>query len=304
VTEDLKAAYERALKEFRGKPGVSGIDIGYEWQDGISTGNICVRVHVVDQELPIIVPDRIGAVCVIRLPAIYGLQPGLSSVRSAVSPRGKYLEPVQPGIAVARIGMRPGTLGALVFDSAGRKAILGAAHVLAGGGNPKRGDHVFQPTAQKADRNYVGFLQTWIRNELGDAALVIFDASSRDFVPQQYESNVVVNSARRAQLGETVEKSGLGTDVTCGLVDGIGQYELSAMWMEGFRIVPPKDRLPISENYDSGSLWYAQSSTAGIGLHVGGDDKAGRWAIACHLTEVLRTLGASLTNTAESRVAC
>ena len=95
----------------------------------------------------------------------------------------------------------------------------------------------------------------------GDAAIAMLNGQ-RNVLRVQRDTEVIVTETRRAQLGDTVEKSGRTTGVTRGVVDGFGLYNLpysvGQRQIEGF-LVRPEDRdnpldLEVSAGGDSGSL--------------------------------------------------
>ena len=294
IPDEYRSAYLEALLRFEGAAGVTGIDVGFipDTQEGNDATRIGVRVHVRDERaLEPVLPKNIDSVEVYKAQAVYEWQTGLiASV--AMPPRFRRYDPMTPGIAVAREASPPGTLGAFVYDTKGRPCLLGAAHVL---GEAKNNFDVFQPGA--GDGNLVGSVVGSVYGREGDAAVARLK-KGRKIDPRQFGTSVVVRKSRPAALGDLVEKSGLTTEITFGVVDGIGRYLLASNWMNGFRIDPaPASPFPISDDGDSGATWYVQGSDIGVGLHVGADtSKAAPQirAVACHLSRVLDLLKVSL----------
>lgn len=307
---DLVASYERALAQNAASPDVCGVDIGY-LSDGLTRPrNVGIRLHLREMapapsgvalslEAPApmgiamagAAPDRTG-LAIIK--ARYALHPAPPGATAADGTRRAYSNPLQPGVLIAHALRTGGTLGLLVRDGMGRVLLLGSDHVV---GRPSPGDtpDVVQPTTPMT----VGEVVHGFDDADGDAALVLPNGS-RAFRPAQFESHAVVRNAAMPWLGLLVEKSGIGTNVTRGRVDGMGTYFVGGggnLPMEGFRIVADSESVDLSGPGDSGAAWYGADDAVGYGLHVGGDvtvrNPLTQPAIACFLTRVLDRLGVS-----------
>lgn len=326
--ELLQRAYGNALKKYGGQANVSGIDIGY--RNG-TAGELAVRIQVVGPEEDFRAamrrsakrPDQVDeltdeenaylqeiAVAYFEHTATATPATGspLIAPTRAPTPDGATRDGraavIQPGIEVAHRRRAGGTLGLIVVDRRDNvRYMLSAAHVLrAPGANAQ--NNILQPTFRNGGRDDDSTIGEFVPHKAAegvDAALARLTADDRLLSDVQFGTKVVVASVKPATLGDKVQKSGVGTGITNGIVDGIGRYYLSptdTVGVEGFRIVPDGET-DISDFGDSGAVWYTRpkndavpSSQAGLGIHVAGagSNFATRPAIACHLEQVLDIL--------------
>ena len=126
--------------------------------------------------------------------------------------------------------------------------------------------------------------------------------SARAFSREAFQTRVVIDEARIPQIGMRVAKTGRTTLTTRGRIEGIGTYFYAELpgGVNGFRVVPLTDnpgKADLCAPGDSGALYHASGSTAGVGLHCAGgtDPVVGEIGIACTLVTALGTLGVSLT---------
>lgn len=296
----LLPKYNQAVQTEGGKSTVCGVDIGYVYVDGHRTDDIAVRIHL------------IGKGDVYKSFLASALVPGIVTVRAnytrgfpAAAQTVLPANPIQPGISISNEGTAGGTIGLIVIDkTTGEKLVLSGAHVLGEEKNASK-EWVIQPAVyldgtSTDDGHLLGRVKKSIDDIDGDAA-VATNQFGRAVRPEQFTSGVIVTTADAAVLGDKVEKDGMGTRVSCGFVDGIGQYWLrgaGGLPMKGFRIARgnanddcTKD---VSADADCGSVWYRKSDQKGLGLHTGGDvsvaNETIRPAIACHLQPVLDRL--------------
>ena len=317
----LQQAYQKAFKAYIGRNNVTGIDVGYKYVGGKRTDNIVVRIHVREKipatalETVEVFPQEIDGVTVDIIQAIY--EPA-AAVQESLFQRRIRQNTIQPGLSISHPNVSAGTLGTVVYDNiSGRPCILSNWHVIVGSNNASPGDDIIQPGSLDGGRlpqDRVGQLERSILNAEGDAAIAFFDLpADRSRNLTQFETGVVVQSARQAQIGDIVEKSGRTTGVTQGRVDGFGAYTISysvgARTIQGFKIVPIIDGNPndeeISSGGDSGSIWYDSNTHEGIGLHFAGETSPTprqEHAIACHLPIVLDALNISLMPLAQEGV--
>lgn len=310
----LQQAYEKAYKAYMSREDVTGIDVGYKYTDGQKTNDVVLRIHVkqkvdeVNLEAAEIFPKQIDGVPTDVIQAVY--QPQLN-VLEATFERQTRQNDISPGISISHPKVTAGTFGAVVYDNVtGRPCILSNWHVLVGSADASPGDPILQPGVAdggRLHRDEIGHLERSILHRDGDAAIAFVDpAASRTLISAQYETGVVLQSARMCQVGEILEKSGRTTGVTQGKVDGAGSYKINYSVGEkeinGFKLVAVKDNNPddeeISSGGDSGSVWYDPVTKQGVGLHYAGETSpiaASEYAIACHLPRVLTVLNVSLT---------
>lgn len=289
---------------------ITGIDVGLKFKDGAWTDELALRFFVREKKSrgalalsgePML-PQELMGVRTDVIPAQFNpVRSGLAAEQQA-----RRENPIQPGISVSHGIVGAGTLGSIVYCNENRApALLSCWHVLAHEA-ARKGDPVYQPSpVDGGDPRFdaVGFLERWIADEDGDAAIAVLNRS-RMVGTAQRVSNVTVGAARRVKVGETLEKVGRGTGRTQAWVDGVGRYQVTLaggrrIWLEGFRLVPVDGKTEISAQGDSGALWYSRAAggvVEGVGLHINGEvsEEEGEHAIACHLETVLRRLDVSL----------
>jgi endonuclease G, mitochondrial len=320
----------KALKGERQKlaalAGVVGVDRGYRYRGGKRLDEVCLRVFLDGPKVP---QSQLGLgknvatllgrpaadVDVIDLTNLdfprQGLPPRLASPLAL-----ERLNPIQPGISVSHLGQGSGTLGLIVYRNAtGERAVLSCAHVIAGQ-FARRNDPIFQPgvlDGGEPDFDGIGYLEDWFVDEDGDAAIAVLNRS-RMVALEQLSTEREVAAAGPVELGDLVEKSGRGSGLTQGLVDGIGLYQMnlagfSQMWISGFRLVPRGSASGVvSSAGDSGAVWYRSNGIVqGVGLHIDGEPARvngqghPEYAIACHLPKVLERLDVALAPATKAR---
>jgi len=310
----LQQAYEEAREAYIEREDVTGVDIGYKYVDGRRTDDIVIRIHVEKKREFVpeaeMFPKEINGITVDVIQGVYGLQVALKSS----SLRQTRRNPIQPGLSISHPKVSAGTLGVVVYDNAtGHPCILSNWHVLVGSSDASPGDPIIQPGSRdggQLPQDRVGQLERSLLGPDGDAAIASLDITpDRSVELAQFETGVILHSARNAQVGEVLEKSGRTTGVTKGKVTGFGSYKISypvgEITIDGFIISSINDRNPgneeISSGGDSGSIWYNPETKEAVGLHFAGETDSSptaEHAIACHLPRVLAALNISLTPTA------
>lgn len=305
VTRRVREAYRRVLARVGDDRGICGIDVGL--LPDTSPPRVGVRIHRVGGSL------RIPAGAAMRqiengveiCSVSYGARYQATGCYSRDGPRRGAMVPVlQPGVCVGRHGTpeATGTLGAIVFDRRGRPGILSNWHVLAGGVEARDGDAIVQPSDLCRDPNQRIVARLSRRHCLlgihGDAAFAPLEPGVA-WTLEPLGTELRLGGARRARLGEVLEKSGSKTAITRGLVDGLGRYFMvlddERVAIDGFRLIPQGAGDIIAHGGDSGAVWYDSGACLGVGLHFGRDAGWTGAVLACHLTTVLRSLALRLT---------
>lgn len=314
TSEQLDAAYQKAVKAYAHRANVTGVDIGFRYKDQKRLDSFGVRIHVKEKiaesalEEADLLPQEIDGVPVDVIQAVYKPHAETARAEPESISRKTRLDPIQPGISVSHPNVSSGTLGAIVYDRAsGHRAILSNWHILVGSANAKPGDAVVQPGRKhggRAPADRIGSLERFLLDIHGDAAVAILNGA-RSLDASQVDSQVEVSDSRKVNPGEVLEKSGATTAVTRGRVDGVGQYTLDysvgTRTIAGFKVTAEKDgnpdKLEISSGGDSGALWYSREDMKGVGLHFAGETDSNpseEHALACHLPDVLEQLNVSL----------
>ncbi len=316
-------AYAEAEQRFLDLPFVTAIDVGSPCRNGRLDDEEphSIRIHVREKRPrevlteDTIIPNEIGG---IRTDVIQANYVGRTATRPS-PPRGRAFKKIQPGISVSAAGLGSGTIGAIAYDVAtGAPGVLSNWHVLAGflTEPDSKWPPIIQPGTTDRGRvakHTIGRLQEFILDARGDAAFAILNKQKK-FLPYQFGSGVWLRSWRKVRDGDRLSKSGRTTAVTSGRVEGVGKYEVyyptigRGRKIYGFKLVHPLHRNPrneeISDDGDSGGIWYDPESRRAVGLLMAGEreDQRARHlehSLACHIGPVLEALKISLTPPAE-----
>ncbi len=313
----LSKAYLSAIRKYLKQPGVTGVDWGYRYVNGIRTEEKTVRVHFEHEALHPAVAMRLASltlpaahlpqlpdihgVALHTISARYGAQPESSGQLATTRPTDP-VDPIQPGVSISHVAGAGGTLGLIVTDlSTTSKCLLSCHHVMFGTPTAKKKDVVVQPAHGVSPAANVGRIVRGIRNSEIDAAIARVEGT-RGTASAMFGSGDEVRSVELVKLGARVKKAGAVTRETHGIVDGLGVYNIGSSSADqrkilGFRIVPDTTQAGamaiVSQPGDSGAVWYTSGGNAGVGLHVAGDtrhDSTGEFGIACHLQSVFARL--------------
>lgn len=289
-----------------GMRGVTGIDFGYGYKEGVRKRRLCIRFHVERKLDPVemqpheVLPSlHMGLPCDV-VQGSYGLH---------LSPKSA-IDPLMPGVSIGNLDQgTTGTLGALVMDKLrGRPALLSNWHVFCAGG--VAGNAICQPGPDHAGSlpaRRVASLERWLNLSQGiDAALAVVDPGSR-VDSRIFGLNQSVSRTSNPEKGMRLVKMSAVSEVTSAMIDGIdGSYRMNysyfgdhVRWMDGFRLVriPGDGPEEISLAGDSGGLWVNPDTNRAVGLHFAGEDGLGplaEYAIAHPINRVLELLDAEL----------
>jgi hypothetical protein len=298
-SQDLTNAFDSALSIYRNDKNVFGIDIGYKYENNRRKEEYCIRVHMSYNHGYNSNNPLINFITYTN----YGMQ-----ARRRVLPinyqRRQKLSIIQPGISIG--SAETGTLGLICFDtlSGYSPCLLTAAHVIAG----QTGFFVSQP-GPWIDGGHLFFdaIANSVRfDPYGDAAIATLNGR-RNYSPEQFETSCIINKIRQVKLGDILTKSGRTTNLTTALVDGIGVYFQDSNYyrksIEGFRLVPQDDQnsdnLEISDNGDSGAVWFDTNTNEGVGLLFAGENDNvnanQEFCLAQHLNDVFERLKISIS---------
>lgn len=215
--------------------------------------------------------------------------------------RKDKFEVIQPGISISSKYSTNGTLGLIVFDNKNNKpCILSNWHILAKRSflfprlSYKTGSSVYQPGKVfiKGKRRSYIIAKLTRHDRRTDSAIA--EIVNREFILNQYDSNVVIKTARLPKKGDIVEKSGVKTGTTRGkIVEIIGSRVTIKPLEEG----NPNNQ-EISDGGDSGCLWYDPNTNEGLVLHNSGEKDShpsNEFAKGYSLLTVMERLNFSLT---------
>jgi endonuclease G len=292
-------------------PRVTLIDVGWRIQEsrgGEPTGELAVRVHVhakprgaaleafaARHPQLVVEKERIPFPTVDIIEGSYPLHWFGSIPQPPV--RGRVFPQLRGGISVSTEYLYGyGTLGGIVLDRrTGAPMILSNWHVLAGSAYASRGLRILQPGMGDGGtwQHAVARLERHAMDDGIDAAVAAL-TGARPWRNEQLEIGAVAGTGRPA-LGDRVRKSGRGSGLTAGVIDGVdGEYSIR---YGGFphrvrdvcRIVPGRGATEASRGGDSGSWWLDAEGRRATALHFAGSDDP-ETALAIAMPEVLDAL--------------
>jgi hypothetical protein len=291
-------------------PRVTLIDVGWRIEEtlgGRTTDELAVRVHVRHKprgpaleayaarhpEL-IIDKDRIPFPVDI-VEGAYPLQWYGYPVQPP--PRGHVFSPLRGGISISNEWFfNYGTLGGLVKDrDTDDEMILSNWHVLAGSAYVHKGLRIYQPGCADGGwfEHTIAYLERHVMNQGIDAAVATL-TDARPWLNDQLDVGSI-SGVTAPTLGMRVIKSGRGSGVTNGVIDGVeGEYPIryggllrKIKYVQ--RIVPVTATDQVSREGDSGSWWLKEDTHQAVALHFAGFDEP-ETALAIAMPQVLEAL--------------
>ena len=287
------------------RDGVTAVDLGFKWSQGLMTGKLSIRVHV-SQKKPLaelteadLFPEELEGIPVDVIEAEYGLQllPGQTQLEAAPEARKARYNPIPLGVSVGNPRVTAGTLGAKVYDAASlQPMVLSNWHVFVGNPVGATGEQIWQPGSLDGG-NSTDTFATLSRFVLGpyDAAVAQL-TGNREVLTETVDGDVI-EDVTTPQLGMLVWKSGRTTERTEGFIDGIKMTTSVNYGAAGVRAIqevvrvvprPGAGNVEISMGGDSGSIWVDEASGKGVGLHFAGEvGNAPEHALSIELQPVL-----------------
>jgi endonuclease G len=312
---DIRQALQRrslAAAFYLQNPRVTLVDVGWPSTNGKTRREPGVRIHLRDkprgpalealtERSPELIIDK-GLVPfpIDLVECRYELQwhdyPGQRSSRAGV------FNPLMGGISISNEwDYNYGTLGGVVKDRrTGRAMILSAWHVLAGSANAPVGQRIYQPGQADGGWDYhtIGDLQRHAMDSGIDAAVASL-AQYRSWSARQLDLDIgAVRGVLPPSLGTVVVKSGAGSEVTHGVIDGLGgdypvRYGGFPHHIKHVIRIVSVDGAEVSRGGDSGSWWLQDQTGLATGLHFAGADSP-EVGLAIAMPEVLAALNVDL----------
>lgn len=311
MASDPQKAYQKALKRFKGQPGVTGLLIGKKRTGGQKLDDLGVCV-LVEKKRP---EDQLKSTEAVPK-TIDGVKTDVQETGAPSkplllqsSPRSEY-DVMQPGLSIGPEGFYgAGTIGLIVNDDTESEiCILTSWHVVA----PHQlapETYIVQPGVKDNGSQRCGASGRYEISANGDAALVTL---SLPYATAILQTQQIITSYATAQVSDQVKKMGRSTGVTEGEVAGVGflgvdysDWGQGTVNVNGFTFEPltdPTEEIVVSG--DSGSLVYDSSTGDGLGLLTSVYDNSGTvTGFACHLSAALTALNASLLSPSQYRAA-
>ena len=230
--DELIAVKRRVEAEYLGRPGVTGIDVGYKEVGGQRTDQVAIRVLVERKRDRVpegqMVPVEIDGVVTDVIERVYVPQIAVQELDVSAQADTTHYASLQGGISMGPSraingSIFAGTLGAVVIDNANNQhAALTNFHVAAVDTSWHVGDRMVAPSRIDTGTVPADEFGAIVRATLSgavDGAVISIDAGRAN------QCSVVeigqVRGVRTATMGMAVRKRGRTTGLTFGTVDGI-----------------------------------------------------------------------------------
>lgn len=232
TVEELVAVKSRVEAEYLGRPGVTGVDVGFKQVGGELTDQIAIRVSVEEKRDDVPADQRVPAEIdgnpTDVLERRYELQVASESVDVSAQADTTHYPSLQGGVSMgpSRVvggSIFAGTLGAIVIDGVtNQRAALTNFHVACVDSTWSVGDRQVQPS--RIDTGVVpgdefGAIARAVLSDHVDGALISIDAGKTTVATITEIGNV--RGVKPATLGTAVRKRGRTTGLTYGTIDGI-----------------------------------------------------------------------------------
>ncbi len=316
---ELQASKENAVKRFLGKPGVTGVGVGYKWKDGKRTDELVVRVYVEEKKPPgdvpksRRVPKTLAGVETDVIERKFELHQRSMPIELLAQPAdpGRY-DPLQGGIGIGPCRVIDGfvfvgTAGTVVGDrGSASPMLLTNFHVAAVDDDFSVGDEIAQPSrvdGGSCPADVVGTLRRAVLSERVDGAVVALNQGGRGATCTIVDIGEVTGTAAAA-LDMNVRKRGRTTGLTFGVVDDLDltvtlEYAVGDRTLTGQIgiLVDAGRSQKFGEGGDSGSAVVNDANEV-VGLYFAGSTD-GLFGIANPIAAVLDELDIDICGTAQ-----
>jgi hypothetical protein len=268
------AAFQSAVRRYSGKPWVVGVAIGIKEQGGkLDTSHGAVIVIHVTKKLKRVPRAKKIPEFILGVPTdvIAGNYTKADAVVGIPQPP---VFPLRPGSSIGRVvGGTAASLAGVVRDKNGVRYLLCAGHTLREGGNFGQGDPIGHPGPADS-AGAISTVGRFHKVHLGmDAGLATLEPGIA-VNNTALLSNTQILAPDYAIDGDILEKSGRTTGITQGVVQSIGTF--GVLYPVAYLRPLPGDTNPISQDGDSGSMWYDAFTANARALHVAVDLTTGR----------------------------
>ncbi|WP_051265073.1 chymotrypsin family serine protease [Nakamurella lactea] len=309
--DELIAIKQQVEQQYLGRPGVTGVDVGYKVVGGVQTDQLAIRVHVEEKKTRVPaaekVPAEIDGVVTDVLERAYQLQVVSEPLDVGVQAVDTNHYPtLQGGISMgpSRViggSIFAGTLGAIVVDNTNNQhAALTNFHVACVDSSWAVGNRMVQPsridTGVVPGDEFGGIVRAVLSGHV-DGSVVSIDSGRANSA--EVAEIGTVKGTKTATLGMAVRKRGRTTGLTYGSVDGLS-LTVNVDYGDGIGVKQLTDQVSIaadttknamfSDHGDSGSV-IVDGSGYVVGLLFAG---AGAGTVANPIASVLSELNVSM----------
>jgi hypothetical protein len=282
TTEGMLKTLRRSYKRYLKYKGVHYADIGYKYTNNTRTDQLCLRLYVHRKHTKkFLKADAIPK-------RIEGIKTDIIISNPKLHPRfGDRHDNLRGGIEILNSYLfDSGTLGAILYDANNNLVGLSNHHVLYGG-KGQDGDTIIQPKQDVAQpTDIVGNLITG--SQKYDCAIFSVNANRNSEEARILELTNKITAVQDPTHGLPVKKSGIASDVTGGIIDGVG--------VDGSFCIVQNPARPNPNNVlatfgDSGSIWVLDDGLGdvAVGLHYAGEQDGSK-AYAYNIRLVTKTL--------------
>src|SRR5262245_6593796 len=313
--QDLRMAIRarnRAAAHYLSNPRVSLIDVGLkikEQQGNRIINQLCVRIHLINKPAgPAFEAFRAASPGLVIDQDVVGYPLDFIKTKYrqhqstfARPARARAFRPLRGGISISNEWFfNFGTLGGIVKDQeTGKPMILSNWHVLAGSSRAPAGLRIYQPGYGDGgdSRSTIARLKRHAMEQNIDAAVAEL-IGQRPTINDQLGIGSV-SGVEAPALGMRVIKSGRTSEVTRGIITGVGgvstiQYGRFPHQIRHIvHIAQTADGDEVSAGGDSGSWWLEESTRRAVGLHFAGSDDP-EYGLALDMPQVLIALKVEL----------
>ncbi len=305
----FRAAFQEGVRQHLQDENIGMIDIGYRQKRGEFLPELTLRFHVHEKIAGLQSSEGAIEKTILDVPtdviqASYVLRPAQAAhIEQTANPRAMPMNPMRGGISISDMYARGyGTLGGVVVDEAtGKPMLLSNFHVMASRGYVRPGTPILQPGRGDGGQEIVAYFARHGMNQGIDAAVAEL-SGQREIINDQFRLGRI-NGVRAPVPGLRVCKSGRASDVTYGMITGIGAVVKITYPGTGLRlirgvmhIIPLESSAEVSEPGDSGSMWMDAETHAAVGLHFAGSEDPEN-ALAIDMAQVLQALHVRIDRT-------
>jgi len=287
--QNMLKILEKNYKKYLNYRGVFYVDVGNKYKKGKRINEICLRFHVSHKHSKTFLGKDI-------IPKIIdGMKTDVIISHPVNHQRiEQRFEELSGGIEIRNSDLfGSGTLGAIFLNENNELVGLSNHHVLVGDDDlGRRDDDIIQPNLHNATTDdIIGKLNNWDKKY--DCAIFTINDIRANKLGFIIGFQNQISGFKDPEINDLVKKSGVATDITFGIIDGISADDSFSIVLNPAKSKPGDI---IASSGDSGSLWVLDqdTSTIVVGLHWGGDTGPLKGAKAFNINKVMKSLNIKL----------